>query len=79
MSQVEGYNTLRRDVERTLSEGIVRAKQAVNNARLRTYWEVGDRLDRYLESVEADYGEQTVTRLARDVRLSRRNSSQQRH
>jgi len=38
MGDLVGYNRLRKSVERMLSEGLVRAEQAVFNERLRTYF-----------------------------------------
>ena len=72
MGDLVGYNRLRKSVERMLSEGLVRAEQAVFNERLRTYWEVGDHLNAYLESADTAYGDQTIARLSGDVGISRR-------
>ena len=72
MIELDRYKGLRNDIEQTLAEGVARAEVAVYKERIRTYWEVGDRLDRYLQTVDATYGEQTVARLSKDVNLSRR-------
>lgn len=63
---------MRKSVETTLAEGVARAEAAVYKERVRTYWEVGDRLAGYLDTVDAEYGTRTVSRLAEDVNLSRR-------
>ena len=58
---------------RLLLEGKIRAEQAVSRELLRTYYGIGQLLDRYLlgHQDRAGYGEQAVARLAQDVGLSR--------
>lgn len=72
MSEIDGYAELRRVVRQTLAEGVARAEEAVYRERIRTYWEVGNHLEGYLQTVEGDYGDRIVDRLAKDVGLSRR-------
>jgi len=64
------YLDLRKTVERTLAEGIVRAEQAIFRERLRTYWEIGGVLQVYLERNGREYGDTTIKRLSGDVNLS---------
>ena len=61
------YKNLREGVERALTEGVVRAQQAVFVERLHTYWEIGGHLRTHLDTVGAVYGEQTIKQLSSDV------------
>ncbi len=64
------YKNLREGVERALTEGVVRAQQAVFVERLHTYWEIGGHLRTHLDTVGAVYGEQTIKQLSSDVKVS---------
>ena len=64
------YAALRRAVE----DAMVKGQQAVEQARVRTYWETGRLIDGHLLAHEeqAGYGTQTLRRLAADLRLEER-------
>jgi endonuclease YncB( thermonuclease family) len=66
-----GYETLRDQVVQVLQAGKERAQRAVEEETLRTYHEIGCLLSNYaLDNKErADYGAQTVTRLAQEVEI----------
>lgn len=66
------YPRLRTAIQTTLADGHLRAQEAVERERLRTYWQVGDHLVRYLETNPASHGSQVVKRLSEDVGLSTR-------
>lgn len=65
------YKSLREAVERALTEGVIRAQQAVFVERLRTYWEIGGHLQAHLDAAGTAYGDQTVKQLSIDVKVSR--------
>ncbi len=68
----QGYSELRSHVSQVLSEGKERARQAVEQERVRTYWELGGVLVDYLDAHDSVYGKQVMKRLATDVGLSAR-------
>ena len=57
-----------------LERGLSRAYQAVDNIRVQTYWQIGERVTReeLVHRDRADYGERLVEQLARDLEYSRR-------
>ena len=67
-----GYETLRDQIVQVLQTGKERAQRAVEEETLRTYHEIGCLLNDYvLDNKErADYGTQTITRLAEEVGMS---------
>lgn len=69
----EGYEDLLRDVRQILEATRARAYQAIDNLRVQAYWQVGERIVReeLRHESRADYGQQVVARLARDVGFGR--------
>jgi endonuclease YncB( thermonuclease family) len=67
------YETLRDQIVQVLQLGKERAQRAVEEETLRTYHEIGYLLSNYvLDNKErADYGSQTITRLAEEVGMSK--------
>lgn len=67
-----GYEKLRDQIVQVLQAGKERAQRAVEEETLRTYHEIGCLLNDYvLDNKErADYGAQTITRLAEEVGMS---------
>lgn len=68
------YNALRGEIVQILEAGKERARQAVEQEKVRSYWEVGRVLRHHLlrHKDRADYGRQTVARLAGDVGIGGR-------
>ncbi len=69
----EGYNDLLRDIKSILEKGLSRAYQAVDNIKVQTYWQIGERVVRedLAHKDRADYGEKVIPLLAKDIGLSR--------
>ena len=63
------YAALRHEIVQVFLEGKERARQAVEQEKLRTCWEVGDRLHQHLlqQRDRAEYGERVMARLAEDL------------
>lgn len=71
--EVEGYDQLLRDIKSILQSGLSKAYKAVDNLRVQTYWQVGERIVR--EELEhkdrADYGKRVMEDLAKDLGFRR--------
>jgi hypothetical protein len=63
------YTALRNDIARVLKEGRGRAERAVEQERLRSYYEIGRLLDEFQQV--ASYGDGTIAQLAGDTGLSK--------
>ena len=72
---IEGYGEILRDICSLLEKATYRAYKAVDNLRVQTYWQVGERIVRgELEhSDRANYGERVIERLAVDVGFHKRD------
>ena len=72
--KIGGYKNLVKDIKSILQKGLGRAYQAVDNIKVQTYWQVGERIVREeLQHKErADYGKKIVEDLAQDLGFSRR-------
>lgn len=70
----QGYESLRQQVVQTLVRGQQRAREAVEREKVQTCWEVGDLLNEHLKEHDgrAMYGDQVLTRLARDLEMAQR-------
>lgn len=67
----EGYDRLLADLRSLLDRGLSRAYQAVDNIRVQTYWQIGERIVREeLHHQKPSYGRQVVPFLAKDTGLS---------
>ena len=73
--KLDGYNGILQDIKSILEKAKYRAYKAVDNLRVQTYWQVGERIVREeLQHKErADYGESVIKHLARDLGISERN------
>ncbi len=71
---LEGYGEILNDIQSLLQKAKFRAYKAVDNIRVQTYWQVGERIVRAeLEHKErADYGKQLIENLAKDLGFKRR-------
>ena len=45
-NKLEGYNHLLKDVQSILQNGLGRVYKAVDNVKVQTYWQVGERIVR---------------------------------
>ena len=73
LTKLEGYDDLLRDIRSILDKAQSIAYQAVDNIRVQTYWQIGERIVRAeLDHKErADYGKQVIEKLAIDLKFSR--------
>ncbi len=68
----EGYKTLREDIAYLLEKAKLQAYKAVDNVRVQTYWQIGERITREeLKEGRADYGSKIIPLLAQDLGFSR--------
>ncbi|ODS38176.1 MAG: hypothetical protein A7316_00315 [Candidatus Altiarchaeales archaeon WOR_SM1_86-2] len=72
--KLEGYDELLYDIRSLLEKAKYHAYKAVDNIRVQTYWQIGERIVREeLQHKErADYGKRVVERLAIDLGFKRR-------
>jgi len=72
---LEGYTEILQDIKSLLEKARYRAYKAVDNLRVQTYWQIGERIVRgELQHRErADYGERVIERLASDLDIAKRN------
>jgi predicted nuclease of restriction endonuclease-like (RecB) superfamily len=72
---LENYQEILRDIRSILEKAKSRAYRAVDNIRVQTYWQIGERIVRAeLEHKDrADYGDRLVDRLAEDIGLNKRD------
>ena len=71
---LENYPELLQDLKSLLTKAKYQAYKAVDNLRVQTYWQVGERIIREeLQHKErADYGEHLIKKLALDLGFSKR-------
>lgn len=72
---LENYQEILRDIRSILEKAKSRAYRAVDNIRVQTYWQIGERIVRAeLEHKDrADYGDRLADRLEEDIGLSKRD------
>ncbi|MBL7117729.1 MAG: DUF1016 family protein [Candidatus Syntrophoarchaeum sp.] len=72
---LEGYTEILQDIKSLLEKAKYRAYKAVDNLKVQTYWQIGERIVRgELQHRErADYGERVIARLASDLDIAKRN------
>lgn len=70
----KGYNVLLNDIKSILEKAKYQVYKAVDNIRVQTYWQVGERITREELKYKdrADYGERIVEKLAVDLAMERR-------
>ncbi len=71
---LKDYSDLRRKIEEVLTMGRKRAQEAVERETVRTYWEIGRLIEAHVlqHRGRADYGEEVLKRLSRDLGLHQR-------
>ena len=72
--ELEGYDNILEDVRSLIEKAQYRAYKTIDNLRVQTYWQIGERIVRgELEhGGRADYGKRLIENLAGDIGLSRR-------
>ncbi|ODS42078.1 MAG: hypothetical protein MSIBF_01685 [Candidatus Altiarchaeales archaeon IMC4] len=71
--ELDGYNELLHDVRNILERATYRAYKAVDNLRVQTYWQIGERVVREeINQKRAGYGEEVVNRLSVDLKINER-------
>lgn len=64
----EGYKSLKEDISYLLEKAKYQAYKAVDNIRVQTYWQIGERITREeLKEGRADYGKKVIPLLAKDL------------
>lgn len=73
--ELEGYTEILQDIKSLLEKAKYRAYKAVDNLRVQTYWQIGERIVRgELQHQErADYGERVIENLSIDLDIQRRD------
>jgi len=71
---LSGYNSLLADIDSILHQGLSKAYKAVDNLKVQTYWQIGERIVReeLRHKDRADYGRHVIEKLASDLDVSRR-------
>jgi predicted nuclease of restriction endonuclease-like (RecB) superfamily len=68
---IEDYNIVLNDIKSLLNKAKANAYKAVDNVRVQTYWQVGERIVREeLRQSRADYGRSIIEQLSKDIGLS---------
>jgi predicted nuclease of restriction endonuclease-like (RecB) superfamily len=72
--ELVGYAEILNDIKSILEKAKYQAYKAVDNIRVQTYWQVGERIVRgeLRHNERADYGERLIENLARDLMFDRR-------
>ncbi len=67
------YNQILGDIRSILQKGVSKAYKAVDNLKVQTYWQIGERIvrDELEHKGRADYGKQIIEKLAIDLEFSR--------
>ena len=73
-ANIEGYDDLLRDVRSILEKGLSRVYQAVDNLKVQTYWQIGERIVReeLAHKERADYGKFLADNLSVDLNIGKR-------
>ncbi|MBW2975391.1 DUF1016 family protein [Candidatus Woesearchaeota archaeon] len=71
--KLEGYSGILKDIRYLLERARLQAYKAVDNVRVQTYWQIGERIVREeLQHKErADYGKSIIENLAKDIGFTR--------
>jgi hypothetical protein len=74
LPKLEGYNNLLQDIRSILEKGLSKAYQAVDNLKVQTYWQIGERIIReeLTHKNRAKYGEEVIKRLSIDLKIHER-------
>lgn len=72
---LDGYGQLLKDIKSILQQGLSKAYKAVDNLKVQTYWQVGERIVReeFIHKERADYGKSLIKNLVNDLGIAERN------
>ncbi len=75
LSSEQGYKDLLQELKSILAKGQYAAYKAVDNIRVQTYWQLGERIIReeLNNQDRADYGEYLIEYLSMDLEMHRRD------
>ncbi len=69
----KNYNTLLTDIRSILQKGLIKAYKAVDNIKVQTYWQIGERIVREeITQGRANYGHEAINRLSPDLKINER-------
>ena len=70
----DSYRNLLNELKSILNKGLARAYKAVDNIKVQTYWQIGEKIVRNeIENKErADYGKQLVAQISFDLGINKR-------
>jgi len=73
--ELEGYTEILQDIKSLLEKARYKAYKAVDNLRVQTYWQIGERIVRggLQHRERADYGELVIENLSIDIDIQRRD------
>ncbi|MBM3200511.1 DUF1016 domain-containing protein [Candidatus Woesearchaeota archaeon] len=73
--KVEDYNEIYNDIKFLLDKAKAQAYKAVDNIKVQTYWQIGERIARegLQHNERADYGKRLIVNLAKDLGLGKVN------
>ena len=73
--ELEGYTEILQDIKSLLEKARYKAYKAVDNLRVQTYWQIGERIVRggLQHRERADYGERVIENLSIDLDIQRRD------
>lgn len=67
------YAVLLKDIKSIFQRGLVRAYKAVDNIKVQTYWQAGERIAREeISQKRAGYGEEVIKKLSADLKIHER-------
>jgi predicted nuclease of restriction endonuclease-like (RecB) superfamily len=68
---LSSYNNLLNELKSILSKGHAKAYKAVDNIKVQTYWQIGERIvrDEIENKDRADYGRLLVKKLSKDMNI----------
>jgi len=74
-TELVGYNSLLADIGSILQQGLSKAYKAVDNLKVQTYWQIGERIVReeLRHKDRADYGKKIIDNLAKDLGVGKVN------
>ena len=74
-SELTSYNSLLADIDSILQQGLSKAYKAVDNLKVQTYWQIGERIVReeLKHKERADYGTKLIDNLTKDLGIGKVN------
>ncbi len=67
------YNNLLEDIKSILQKGLTKAYKEVDNIKVQTYWQIGERIVREeIKQKRAGYGKEIIKKLSMDLKIHER-------